>query len=325
METKAGSLTEAQQVIRATGVGASEVAAIVGKSKWATPIDVYRSKTEPRVEAEELEVFKRGRHLEAAVLGWYEEEVGAKLERQPTLGTLRSKDFPHVVATPDAFDRARGISVQAKTHRFDAQVEYGAQGTDQIPQHELIQVTMEMGVLGVDVAHLPVLFGGDEFRIYHVPFSRPLFVKLGEAVEAFWENHVAKRVPPPIDGSPGYAEFLASIFATRKTQVVKQASPEDADAIAMLKELRGTRTALEEREMALKNQLRLSIGEDYGLQAESGRALWTGGAELARTNWKELAEALSTLVPADRAATLVREHTVKSISPRQLRLIWGAK
>lgn len=323
MEAKSGGLTPQQQAIRSTGIGASETAAIVGRDQFKTAIDVYKSKVSKLKAEPEKEIFKRGRHLEAAVLGWYEEEMGVKLDRQPSIGTLRSKAFPHVVATPDAYDSVNRVNVQAKTHRFDAMAEYGAQGTDQIPTHELIQVTMEMGVLGCEVAHLPVLFGGDEFRIYHVPFSNQLFQKLGQAVESFWEQHVSKRVAPPVDGSPGYAAFLAGVFAERKTKTIKDATASQDQAIAELLALKPELEALETREGELKNLLRAAIGDDYGIKGAAGKAIWTGGEETEHVDWKEYARALAELVSPQKASGILQLCITRKPSARQLRVSWA--
>jgi putative phage-type endonuclease len=90
-------LTPEQLELRRSGIGGSDIAAILGLSPYATPLDVFRSKVENYVQSDSW-AFRRGRLLEPVVAQIYAEETGAMLRE---VGTLRHPDRSIVLATPD--------------------------------------------------------------------------------------------------------------------------------------------------------------------------------------------------------------------------------
>lgn len=326
-----GDLTDEQRAIRLTGVGASEAAAIVHRSRYATVRDIYNRKVtpEPRAITEEPQ-FKRGRIVERAVLDWHEEELRLHLERQPTIGTLRHRQFPHVLATPDAIATpaldGSYFPVQAKSHRWSLLSEYGEEGTDAVPDEELIQVTMEMGVVGATVAHLPVLFGGDDFRLYVVNFRPKLFEFVAESIERFWRDCVQARRPPPMNEAQ-LTKYLSEVFKARKSTVVRRATPETTEHLTRLRKLKAQCKELETEEEIASNQVRSAIGADYGVVADGvGKAVWTGGEPTSETDWRLYAQSLEKLVPEAKrsdARTLRGLYSKETFTPRKLMTYWS--
>jgi predicted phage-related endonuclease len=315
-------LTEEQQAIRLTGVGASEAAAIVNRSRYASPYDIYQRKN-GTAKKRSSSVLMRGNYLEGSILDWAEDELGEPLARQPGLGTLRHPKYPHVLATPDAILTLRPTPVQAKSHKFNVMDEYGEEGTDAIPDEELIQVTMEMGVLGADEAFLPVLFGGDVFRMYRVEFHPALFEHVATSIEAFWENHVAKNRPPEMNGAE-YAKYLATLYARRVSNKVLEANEMATLELKTLLQIKEQIAELIEKKSASENYLRTIIGADYGVAAPGvGKALWVGGnEERTKVDWESLAFSLQKMIPPERGEevkTLRDLYTTAGPSDRQLR------
>jgi putative phage-type endonuclease len=109
-------LTEAQQRVRATGVGSSDIGAVAGLSPYARPIDVWMVKR-GLAEVPETEAMRLGTALEPVVAGLYAREhlVDGEWLAQPSdvwpgsvQGTLRHTSEPWIVASPDraVVDRA---------------------------------------------------------------------------------------------------------------------------------------------------------------------------------------------------------------------------
>lgn len=315
------SLTEEQHELRRHGVGASEAAAVIGRSLYAGPVDVWRNKRERRKREPETVPQKRGRLLEDGILTWYEEDMGLKLVRKPD--TKFSTEFPHVCATPDGLlpGEARPFvrAVDAKALRWDRTMEFGQQGTDDIPDDYLVQLQIQMGVFGAYEAHLAVLFGGDDFRVYHVKFNPALWQRVGEAVEEFWKLYVETGKPPPVDATQGYSNWLSEHFQERKTTTIRQASPEEITWLEELRIVEGQLKACKERKEILRNYLKQAIGNDYGIKGGDFKALWTGGNEGSRVDWKALAEALLQKYP-DETRTMLALATTQEFTARQLRV-----
>ena len=64
---------------RRKGLGGSDIAAILGISKWRTPMDVWVEKMGLVEPSEESYAMMRGRILEDAIAQWYGEFTGFDL------------------------------------------------------------------------------------------------------------------------------------------------------------------------------------------------------------------------------------------------------
>jgi putative phage-type endonuclease len=335
-------LTTEQQAVRATGWGASEAAAVIGRSRYGSPIEAVLKKRGV-AKHETSEPMKWGNRLESVVLDAYEEEMQKTVLRSNSVGVLRSNKFPHVLCTPDALDVTGLIhpktfdpaapyawahrTVQAKTCRFADRHEWGNQGTDAVPDEYFIQVQVEMGVLGLKEADLPVLFGGNDFRVFHVEFSQELFESIADRLERAWRDYIEGDSLPKVDGTQGYQEWLTAKFAERKDKFTREADEEETKLLAELKTLQASLTPSEERINTIKNELRARIKDSYGISADGvGKVLWVGGEMTKKTEWKPLAEAaLASLEIFDKdgAAFLLSKFTRQEPSQRILRPYWN--
>jgi len=210
--------TEEQRAKRRNGIGGSELASIVGRSPYSSALGVYLRKVgEEEHLTEETGPQLRGRILEPAILSWFEETRGAVLDRNPE--SFQHPKHPILFASPDAIARMpddERLVVEAKTVHFRQASNWGPAGTDEIPEHYLIQVQAELACTGLQRAELPVLIAGEDFRIYNVEFEPELFGVLVQAAEKFWRDHVIPRKPPPLDGSDEGDSWLRRRFPGRR-------------------------------------------------------------------------------------------------------------
>lgn len=175
---------------RRASVGASEVAAVMGLSQWATPLDVYRSKH--GVDRPFDPLIALVGHMDEAVMSrWLVELSGMA----PTLTDgfmARSVEYPFIHATPDRI--WDGIPVQLKTAH-----EYTSHKWDEgIPTEYRIQVQTEMLVLGAPRALLVVRIGARDFRaIWETRDDRFIENHMIPALTAFWAGVEAGVAPPP--------------------------------------------------------------------------------------------------------------------------------
>ena len=221
-------LTPEQLILRKTGIGGSDAAAIVGLGKYSTPLSVYLDKTTDGVK-ETTEVMTRGNVLEPFVQSLFERKTGWKV--QNNLQTQRNPDHPFMLANLDGLLPSERAIAEFKTAFYTkgTKEEWGDEGTDEIPKHYLIQVAHYASVMNADTVHIGVLFGdeklfnsyrllqeireetghpiqfdrlGCDFRVYVYKRHDDLTRKLINKERSFWFDHVLKNNPPaPQDGN----------------------------------------------------------------------------------------------------------------------------
>lgn len=327
------SLTRQQLELRRTGYGASEIAALVGLSRWQKPIDVYGSKTLPLEELDSLPA-DLGNLLEDPTAEIYRKRTGRFLRR---VFTLRHPTLELALATPDRAvflteeDAAAACPVvtgpegdlllelrgtecerlaQVKTTAQSNRREWGPPGTDHVPEEVLIQVTWEMGVTGVPLCDVPVLFRGDfgvELEVFTVPFNAPMFENLYGMVERFHVEHVLAGVPPPADGSSRYEEFLKKVYpVARRPPIIA-----DAETNERLLRFAKLKEASDRLKRALKlerNELVRIIGDTSGITSlEYGTLSYKHTKDRLLVDWRKAASDFQIV-----AALLVKRLPVEA-------------
>jgi hypothetical protein len=98
---------------------------------------------------------------------------------------------------------------------------WGDAGTDQVPEHYLIQCQHGMMVTGLPVCDLAVLIGGQDFRLYIIPADAGLQAAMLDALTEFWA-HVTKGTRPPLDlKAPGAIAVLKRLYPGTNGQVIR--------------------------------------------------------------------------------------------------------
>lgn len=261
--------------IRSSGVGSSEVAAICGLNPWQSAFDCYLEKTgqiEPFAGNERTEW---GKILEPEILKRYEARTGYQVF--PNSGTFAHKDRAWQLATPDALARQDGEStekwiVEAKDVGFRMAGGWGDEQTDQIPPYYLTQVTWQLSALDLKQADVAALIDR-KLHIYTVPLDKELEEILLEKVDRFWHDHVVAGVPPEITASDRTREWVRKKFASH-TDLLRQASEEEALMMEALKRARVQREGYESVEESLKLRIQVAIGHDEGIAGDGFKATW---------------------------------------------------
>lgn len=339
------ALSEEQQRIRMTGIGASEIAAIVGKSRWSTPFDIWARKRGQLDPYEETKPQKRGRILEPSVLAWWSEDSGLCLRKSP--GTIRHPTISIALATPDAYGSysPRGkpiVYVEAKTGRFGARAEWGPEGSDEIPAEYLLQTVWGLGVSGLPEAQIPVLFGGDDFRIYRVNADPELFGVLADAAQKFWRDHVEGETAPAIDDSDAASAYLKKRFPSESGDQLLDATAEIERVANRISILKQSKKLTEAELTATENAIREIIGDKLGIVGGFGKVTWKKNRDGTKTDWETVARSLrDDLVSAltqpeigiDEASDAasfrlderIEEFTAPTPGARVLRWTWAKK
>jgi len=244
------------RALRAKGVGGSDVAAILGVSPWTSTYALWCEKTGRCSRDIDTAATRWGKRLEPVIAEAFASETTDEVVALPN-GLYRSTGRPYALATPDRVLCRDGVAVgvlEIKT----ANARNATDWRDGPPVHYLAQVAWYQWVTGLREGRLAVLIGGQDFRIFDLPFEDTLGDVFADAADAFW-HLVETDEAPPVDGHPATTAALRERFARSEPHAV----PLDAleNRIAQRAELLKRREALDAEIAAIDNAVREALGD----------------------------------------------------------------
>lgn len=288
---------------RRTYLGGPDVAAIVGLSPFAAPIDVWRYKVGDDEGLVQTQRMRLGLLLEQAISDAYCEQTGHSVRR---VGLVRHKQYPYLGGHPDRLIVGEPGILEAKASARN----YG----DEVPPHVQVQVQWYMGLTGrawCDVA----LLANMGLRIERIDADPELYGHLVTVAVAWWKQHVEAGVEPPVDGTDSYRRHLAQKFP-RSVDIEMVATAEQALMVEELRVAEVAKAAAESHVDTLKNRIREVMGEAAVLVAPAGKI--TNKTEAPRVGWKDVAEAIATDTGKDVAEYAERDKAGRD-GPRVFR------
>ncbi|MGW1277995.1 YqaJ viral recombinase family nuclease [Streptomyces tsukubensis] len=247
---------------RRAGVGGSDIAAVLGMSKYTSPLELYLDKVGelgdvPR-SPELVEAAFWGHQHEPTIASVFAERTGLGVVEGP--GMLAHVERRWMLANVDRYvldEQAQPSSLLEIKTRSAYQLDEWLLG---VPDGPALQTHWYLAVTGYRHAHVAALLGGNRLIIHRVERDEALVAHLVEIVGQFWQN-VLDRVPPPVDGSEATESLLGHLYTVR-SGAVTVADPSDVlPLLDRRRELkaREARTADELRE--IDNRLKSVAGE----------------------------------------------------------------
>lgn len=285
---------------RRSGIGASEVASILGLDARRTPLALWLDKTGQRPPFEGNEWTRMGHRLEAVIADSYAERRGVTLT---PCATRRHATHPHIFATPDRAVEGESTLVECKSV-FSPRVmtQFGEDGSSDYPHAYAVQCMVQAAVYDVDVVHLAALIGA-ELRVYRVPRDLDRERRLLDAVEAWWDRYIVGGERPAMDGSDAAHEWIARKFP-KDTGDVLIADPITAALVRQVVATHEERKAAEAAYEVAKQNLQVVLGDASAVVAEGvGKVSWRKANGTLKTEW----EAVAREAGADDA--LIAKHT----------------
>lgn len=257
---------------RKSGLGGSDIAAVLGLSKWASPMDVWYQKRGLVDPLEESNAMRRGRLLEPAIAEWYAEETGLQVEDGEEMPVVGPKPF--MLASPDRYVSSQGrrFGLEIKTAR--SADGWGDSLSPGVPVYYATQAAWYMACTNIDRWDFAVLFlVNDEFRRYTLLRDKKTEKKLVKKCGDWWKKHVVGGEPPPIDGSTAADKFLQDKF-NNPGEEYRSADVEEEELIFNLHDLQTEIKSMKEKEALLKNTIKQRIGDNAGLHGVFGTVSW---------------------------------------------------
>lgn len=296
------TLTPQQMELRRTGIGASEIAAVLGLHHKLTPLDIWMQKrgmAEPQFDNQFL---KMGRILEGVIRGLYYEEVARPegLSMLENVGTQVHQGEQWMLCTPDAVlidvntqDDGWRRGLECKNRDAFWRDQFGESGSDVFPDDVAAQCVWSMAVTGLDRWDVAVLLGGNDFRTYTMHRNQDLIDAMVEQAREFWFTNVVGGKEPPIVGRSA-KEYLKKRFALHTSDLIESNPQLDtylagyADAKKQAKEWE---IAVHNYEAALCTE----VGANAGIRSRLGTFTWKS-TRSGGTDWQALAR---DYAPAD--------------------------
>ena len=252
---------------RRKAIGASEVAAILGLSKWSTPWEVWAEKTGRIDPWKGSEATKAGHLLENAVLDFASEALNAQLLRQVR---ICAEGVP-LAATCDAITPDRQ-PVEAKTTGIVGPVygDWGDELTDKVPDQYLIQVHAQLICTQADVGYLFALIPGRGIVQYQFARNDRMVSTLCERISQWWDTHIVMDVEPPKTPMPQ----LDVIKRLRKEAgKVIQASPQLVALLEHREQAKAKLASIAKEVEEVEAELLMELGDAEVAELPDGRRL----------------------------------------------------
>lgn len=259
---------------RQDGIGASEVATILGLNPWETPYQLWRRKKGLDTAKEETFAMKAGHYLEDAVAQFWHDETGNEIIKASV------KDFmfvneakPYMRVSPDRTywiadmpknDDNKGI-LECKTTQMRID-------EDDLPKHWFCQVQMNLGVAELTQGSLAWLCSGREFGYKDIALVPDFFAWIEEEITKFWIDNIQGNVEPD---AQSVADVLLKYNRHTDGKVI-EVSDDIFTACNDLKALKERIAELDEQKSALEEKIKLGFGD--------AEAISYGGQTIA--TWK---------------------------------------
>ncbi len=260
---------------RDNGVGASEIAVLLGLSPWSSPFHLWAQKR-GRVSkgASDAEHLEYGRFMEAGAAARYEYRTGRKLRDLGRYTILRSKRWPFLFATLDRIIESLPAADSAEAQFYPVEpwmigegcceiknpIIHGYRAWDEgVPLHYQAQLQAQLAVTGWAWGSFGASMPDGTFRAIDMQRNEGFVALAVEKAEAFMRC-VSDDTWPPADGSEWTKLALKEMYP-RDNGLEVILPPEAAEWDAELQQAKEQRKLAEAHEEEMANKLKAAIGD----------------------------------------------------------------
>ena len=248
---------EAWEKLRMSGIGGSDVAAIMGLNPWKSAYALYCEKV-GLVEPEDLsdnEAVEWGIELEPSVAKKFCEKTGKKVKRW---GTVCNPDAPWQMANFDRLIVGEDAGLECKTaSAYNKDLWEG----DNIPDSYYCQCQWYIFLSGSSGWYIACLIGGQNFVHKYIPRNEQFIEQMVEAVTEFWEKNVLAKVPPDVDGSESTTEAIKRVFKSTNETTIDL--PSEADNwFKRYDELKALEETIKQQKQECENHFKIMLGDN---------------------------------------------------------------
>ena len=259
----AAELTDDQawHAFRRKGVGASDIGALLGLSKWSSPMSLWCEKLGLLPPSEETQRQRIGKRMETVLAAEFQDETGLTLAGEQTW--LTSLDWSIARCTIDGAvvpPPAPGTDPNLSDFLGPWEAKTSAmRGWDEIPPTYLAQIQWQMYVMGAPRAWLTVMFAGFQIETYTVERDDADIAFMVERAKEFW-HLVETETMPEVDGSDATTDALSHLYPRHIEGRTVDLSGMAAK-VAHLLDLKDEAKRIKDETKELNNEIRAAIGD----------------------------------------------------------------
>lgn len=292
---------------RASGIGGSDIAAILGISPWRSAFDVWLEKTrDPSWNpAPETLRMRLGKLLEPALREAYRQDhPGADLREHWSGGAFAHPIWhPNGIAYAHLDGTLEGGIWEGKTAGDDRDWQAG------VPDYYEAQVRQYLAISEEPFCDLTVLIlNRAQFRHFRIDASPDTDQGIVEIGERWWHDHIDTKRPPDIDGSEAAGRYLAGL--NEFAPVALEAPPHIDEIGKHLAIVRNNGAQLGETDAEYVNKIKEAMTEAgvMRMKGSGWSVLWKpskGSTKVAweqvAASWRKSVEALREFAPGNMA------------------------
>ena len=254
--------------LRREGVGGSDASAIVGMNSYVSPFSLYMDKLGLLPEKEDNEAMRQGRDFEEYVASRFRERMEQKGTPKKTKQCgymLQHPKYPWMLANVDRLIVGENAGLECKTTSALNLKKFKG---GEFPEQYYAQCVHYLAVTGADRWYLGVLVFGHDFYDFVIERDEEEIELLINAEKEFWEEHVAKEIPPEADEKEPTSDALAEVYRGADDSDAMTVKLTQGAILENLIALEREQKAIEEQITKCKNMLKAELGDAiYGYYA----------------------------------------------------------
>ena len=258
-------------------IGGSDIAKVMGLSRWGTPLSLWAEKTGkiPPKDLSNVEAVELGNDLEDFVANKFSQKTGKAVRRSPKV--YQHPQYPYMVAHIDRLITGSDELLECKTCSFFKKDEWEG---EEIPQEYILQVMWYLGITGRRIGHIAVLIGGQSFKYKQIEFDSELFDKMVESAKDFWQ-HVQDDTPVDIvatddetlkDLYSNHSEIMIDLIPT--DEQTKQACEVFEEKVSYLQEIKMHIKQLQDEQKEIETSVKDIIKDNLGIKTPKYIITW---------------------------------------------------
>lgn len=268
--------------LRQKGIGGSDVAAILGLSKFRSSLHVFEEKTaETIAEEEDNEAMYWGRRHEDMLREEFMERnahLGFEVRKLDKI--LQHPEYPWAIANVDGIILAPNGGAGILECKTSSEWLFDQWKDEQVPMYYLTQLQWYLFVADLDWGYFSTLIGGNKYRSPRIERDDELINLMFDRCSVFWHNHVLTGTPPQPDGSEATTAYLKEKYAAADPESLAVLDEDEDDWAAIMDRLQESNAAIKHWE-AISDECKNRIRDRMkGAQAAVYR-----GQQIA--TWKE--------------------------------------
>ena len=255
---------------RTTYIGGGDAAAILGLSKYRTPLEVWALKTK-QIEAKDIsgEVrIKLGNKLEQTVAELFMEETGKKVHRVNE--TLFHPKYPFIGGNIDRRVVGEEAILECKTTSAWMYREWEG---EEIPIDYILQCIHYLAVTGEKKAYIAVLIGNQSFKWKTIDRDEKVINDLVKKEVSFWQDFVLTKTMP-MQITRNDEDVLSKLFPQAETGAVTELDDAANKLCESLDSMKADKKVLEGEIDQSENMLRALLKDNEIGQSNNWLVSW---------------------------------------------------